>query len=203
MPGPEDGWTRRSGTLCSSTNYSESKSSLQALELRLSQVFTKKAGRGGALGWRKLEGGLGQSRKRELGPGFRKTLSDSPQQADPNETCPDTCGHLPAEESAFLFPLTSIALWPLRDKHHSIPLDRRIPTHLATMLSDLWLNGYPCICTLVRRASTFKLMATGCYRHADTSIPILFNSDCRVKSNGMPLTLADISLLWLLRLPPC
>ena len=78
MPGPEDGWTRRSGTLCSGTNYAESRYSLQDLGLRLSKVVTKKGGRGGALGWRKLGVGLGQGQKRELEPGFLMTLSDSP-----------------------------------------------------------------------------------------------------------------------------
>ena len=47
---------------------------------------------------------------------------------------------------------------------------------------------YPYFCTLVPQASTFKLLATKCYRHADTSRPIPFNSPWRVDSNQ---TLSD------------
>jgi len=71
----------------------------------------------------------------------------------------------------------------LRNLHHLIPLDRRIPTDPVPMLSDRWLNGYAYFCTWVPRASTFKLLATGCYRHADASRPIPFNSAGRVDSN--------------------
>jgi len=75
-----------------------------------------------------------------------------------------------------------------RNRHHSVPLNRWIPTRPVPMLSDHWLQGYPCFCTLVPRASTFKLLATGCYRHADTLRPIPFDSPRRVDSN---VTLSD------------
>jgi len=51
------------------------------------------------------------------------------------------------------------------------------------MLSDHWLKGYPFFCTLVPRASTFKLLATGCYRHVDTYIPTPFDSPRRADFN--------------------
>jgi len=71
----------------------------------------------------------------------------------------------------------------LRNLHHSIPLDRRIPTHPVPTLSDLWLKCYPNLCTGVPRARTFKLLATECYRHADASRPIPFDSPRRADSN--------------------
>ena len=110
---------------------------------------------------------------------------DSPRRADPNETLPDTAGHLPAEISAFFILPTAIAMWTLRNLHNSIFLDRRIPSHTVPMLSDRWLKGYPPICTWVSRASIFKLFATECYRHADASTrrPIPFNSPRRADSN--------------------
>jgi len=98
--------------------------------------------------------------------------------ADSQEALPDSSGHrpMPGEVSAFFFQLTSIAMRALRDLYHSIPLDWGIPTHPVPMLSDHWQNGYAYFCTFVLWVSTFKLLATECYRHADTSRPIPFNS---------------------------
>jgi len=103
---------------------------------------------------------------------------DSPRRADFNEGLPDSGGHLPDEVSASFSLLTSTAMRTLRNIHHSIPLNRRIPTHPVPTLSDGWLNHYPYFCTFVPRVSTFKLLATRCYSHADTSKPIPFNSPC-------------------------
>jgi len=108
---------------------------------------------------------------------------DSPQRADSNWTLPDSSGHLPPEISAFYIPLTCIAMQTLRNLYHLIPLARQIPTHTFPMVSDHWLNGYAYLCTLVSRASTFKLLATGFYRLADASGPIPFDSPRRVDSN--------------------
>jgi len=107
----------------------------------------------------------------------------SPQGADSNETLPDSGRHLPAAVSPFFSLLTSIALRIPRNIHHTIPLNRRIPTQPVAMLFDPGLKGYPIICTWVPRASTFKLLATECYRHADTSRPIPFNSPRRAEFN--------------------
>ena len=74
-------------------------------------------------------------------------------------------------------------MWTLRNLHYSIPLNLRIPTHPVPTLSDNWSQGYPFFCTLLHRASTFKLLATGCYRHVDTSWPIPFNSPQQGDSN--------------------
>ena len=93
---------------------------------------------------------------------------DSPRRADSNETLPDSGGHLPPEISALFILLTSIAMRTLWNLYHSIPLDQRIPTHPVPRLSDHWLKCYPNLCIWVPQASTFKLPATGCYRHADT-----------------------------------
>ena len=71
----------------------------------------------------------------------------------------------------------------LRNLYHSIPPKRRIPTHPVPMLSDHWLQGYPFFCNSVPRVSIFKLLATECYRHADTSRPIPFDSPRRADSN--------------------
>jgi len=70
-----------------------------------------------------------------------------------------------------------------RNSYHSILLDQRIPTHPVLMLSDHWLNGYAYFCTLVLGVSIFKLLATECYRHADTSKCIPFDSPRRAGSN--------------------
>jgi len=108
---------------------------------------------------------------------------NSPQRVDSNGTLPDSAEHLPAEISAFSLLLTSMAMRTLRDLCLSIPLDRRIPTHPVPILSDHWLNRYPYFCSLVLSVSTFKLLATECYRHADASRPIPFNSPRRADSN--------------------
>jgi len=78
----------------------------------------------------------------------------------------------------------------LRDLYHLIPLAKRNSTHSVPTLSHDWLKGYPFFCTLVFRASTFKLLATGCYRHVDASRPIPFDSPGRADSNE---TLPDSS----------
>jgi len=105
--------------------------------------------------------------------------------ADCNQVLPDSAEHrpVPGEVSALFFLLTSIAMRTLRTLYHSIPLDRRIPTHPVPTLSDRWLKCYPNLCTCVPWASTFKLLATGCYRHADASRPIPFDSPRRADSN--------------------
>jgi len=108
---------------------------------------------------------------------------DSPRRADSNETLPDSGGHLPPEIPAFFILLTFIAMRTLRNLYHSIPLDRRIPTHPVPTLSDRRLKCYPNLCTWVPPASTFQLLASGCYRHADTSRPIPFDSPRRADCN--------------------
>jgi len=106
--------------------------------------------------------------------------------ADCNKALADSSGHLlvPGEVSAFVCLLSTIALGTLGNLHHSIPLYRRIPTHPVPTLSDHGLNGYPYFGTLVLRVSAFKLLATGCYRHADASGPIPFDSPRQADSNG-------------------
>jgi len=108
---------------------------------------------------------------------------DSPRRADSNETLPESGGHLPDEVSALFILLTSIPMRTLRNLYNSIPLGRWIPTHPDLILSDHSLNGSAYLCTGVPRASTFKLGATGCYRHADTWRTIPFNSPRRADSN--------------------
>ena len=110
---------------------------------------------------------------------------DSPRRADSNRTLPDSGRHLPTAVSPFFSLLTSIAMHTLRNLYHSIPLDWRIPTHPVPMLSDRWLKGYPNLCTWVPQVSTFKLLATECYRHADTLRPISFNSPRRAEFNAL------------------
>jgi len=102
---------------------------------------------------------------------------------DSNKTLPECSRNLAGEVSACFFRLMSIAIRMLRDLQHSIPLHWRVPTHPVPMLSDRWLNSYAYFCTRVPRASSFKLLATECYRHADTSRPILFDSPRQADSN--------------------
>ena len=108
---------------------------------------------------------------------------DSRRRADSNETLPDSGRHLPSEVTAFFILLTSIAMRTLQTLYHLIPLDRRIPTHPVPTLSNRLLKCYRNLCTWVPLASTFKLLATGCYRHADASRPIPFDSPRRADSN--------------------
>ena len=133
----------------------------------------------------------------------RPILFDSPRRADSNETLPDSGRHLPPEISAFFILLTSIAMRRHRNLYHSIPLDRRIPTHPVPMLSDGWLKCDSNLCTCVPRASTIKLSATGCYTHADASRAIPFDSLWRAFSNETLLDsgghlLAEVSALFTL-----
>ena len=114
---------------------------------------------------------------------------NSPHRADYNETFSDSGRHLPAEVSPLCFRLTSIAIGTLRNLHHSIRLNRPrwIPTHPVPRLSHRWLKGDPFFGTLVLQGSTFKMLATGCYRHVDTSRPIPFDSPRRADYNeGLP-----------------
>jgi len=108
---------------------------------------------------------------------------NSPHGADSNKTLPDSGRHLAGEVSALFSLLTSIAMRTLRNLFHSIPLNRRIPTHPVPTLSAHWLKAYSHFCPLVLWPSTLKLFATECYRNGDTSKPIRFNSSCRVDSN--------------------
>jgi len=105
--------------------------------------------------------------------------------ADSNGTLSNPSGHLPAVVSAFFSLVSSIAMQMLRDLNPSIPLNRRITMHPDPMVPDCWLKCYPFFCTLVPQASTFKLLATECYRHADTSRPIPFNPSRRANSNAI------------------
>ena len=59
--------------------------------------------------------------------------------------------------------LGATGMWTLRGLYHSIPLAEGNPTHSFRTLTDRWLKGYPYLCTLVLRTSTFKLLATECY----------------------------------------
>jgi len=92
---------------------------------------------------------------------------DSPRRADYNETLPNSGGHPLADVSALFSLLTSIAMWTLRELYHSIPHAEWNPTHSVPTLSDSWFKGYPYFCSLVLRASTFKLLATKCYCFLD------------------------------------
>jgi len=111
----------------------------------------------------------------------------TPKRGDSNEALPNASGHqhllVPGKVSAFVCLLTTIAMRTLRNLHHSIPLYLRIPTHPVPTLSDDWLNGYLDLGTLVLRVSAFKLLATVCYRHADASGPIPFDSRRRPDSH--------------------
>jgi len=113
----------------------------------------------------------------------RHITFNSARRADSNVTLPDSGGHPRAEVSPFSFLRTSIAMSTLRHLYHAIPLAERNPTHSVPTLSDRWSKCYPCLRTLVLQASTFTLLATECYRHADTSRPIPFDSPQRVDSN--------------------
>ena len=70
----------------------------------------------------------------------------------------------------------------LQNLYHTIHLARRIPTQPVPTLSDRRFMTYVYLCTLVPRAGTFKLLATECYRHADASKPIPFDSPRRADS---------------------
>jgi len=71
----------------------------------------------------------------------------------------------------------------LRGLTHLIPLAKRNSTHCVQTLSDHWLKCYPFFCTLVPRVSTFKVLATACYRYEDTQRPIPFDPPRRADSN--------------------
>jgi len=58
-------------------------------------------------------------------------------------------------------------MWTLRELYHSIALAEQNPTHSVRTLSDRWFQGYPYLCSLGLRASTFKLLATEYYCFLD------------------------------------
>jgi len=71
----------------------------------------------------------------------------------------------------------------LQDLYHVVPLADRNSTHSVPTRSDNWLKDYLFFCTVVPQASTFKLLATGCYRHADTVRRIQLDSCWRADFN--------------------
>ena len=71
----------------------------------------------------------------------------------------------------------------LRDLYHLIPLAEPNSTYSVPTLSDHSLKGYPFFCTLVPRPSTFKVLATRCYRHENTQRRIRFDSPQPADSN--------------------
>jgi len=81
--------------------------------------------------------------------------------------------------------MTATGLPPPRALHHSIRLARRIQmVHLLTR-SDRWWWSCLLVCTFVHRASTYRLFAAECYKHATASSLIPLNSSCRAESNEL------------------
>jgi len=73
----------------------------------------------------------------------------------------------------------------LENLYNASRLNRPIPTHAVQMHSDHWLKGYGYLSTSVLRVTTFKLLATECYRHVDTPRSIPFNSPSRPESKAL------------------
>jgi len=80
-----------------------------------------------------------------------------------------------------------------------------------TTRSDCWWWSYPLVCTFVHRASTYRLFAAECYKHATASSLIPLNSSCRDGSNelspgtGVPLAgelSPSLTLLTATGMPP-
>jgi len=89
----------------------------------------------------------------------------------------------PNKVSATFSLLTSTAIRTLRNLHNSISLNRQILKHPVITLSNNLVTGYAYFSTFFHRASTFKLLATECYRHWYPSSHIPFNSPYRAHSN--------------------
>jgi len=74
---------------------------------------------------------------------------------------------------------------PPRALYHSICLVRRIQMVRFTTRSDRWWWSYLLVCTFVHRASTYRLFAAECYKHATALSLIPLSSSCRAESNGL------------------
>jgi len=81
--------------------------------------------------------------------------------------------------------MTATGMPPPRALYHSIRLVRRIQTVRFTTRSDGWWWSYLLVCTFVHRASTYRLFAAECYKHATASSLIPLNSSCRAESNEL------------------
>jgi len=101
----------------------------------------------------------------------------------PNETLPDSGGHLPTEVSPVFSLLMSMAMRTLQNLYDSIHLAKRIPTHPVPTLSNHRYLNYPYLCTLGPRAGAFKLLAAESYRHAEALKPIPLDFSPRADSN--------------------
>ena len=74
---------------------------------------------------------------------------------------------------------------PPRALYQSVCLIRRIQMVRFTTRSDRWWWSYLLVCTFVHRASTYRLFAAECYKHATASSLIPLNSSCRAESNEL------------------
>jgi len=74
---------------------------------------------------------------------------------------------------------------PPRALYHSVRLVRRIQMVRCTTRSDRWWWSYLLVCTFVHWASTYRLFAAECYKHATAWGLIPLNSSCRAESNGL------------------
>ena len=74
---------------------------------------------------------------------------------------------------------------PARTFYHSIRLVRRIQKVRFLTRSDPWWWSYLLVCSIVVRASTCRLFAAECYKHARASRLIPLNSSRRAESNGV------------------
>ena len=108
---------------------------------------------------------------------------NSSHQAESNEPSPGSGAPLAGELSPFLTLLTATGMPPPRALYHSIRLVRRIQMVYFPTRSDRWWWSYHLVCTLVPRASTFRLFAAEGYKPATASSLILLNSSRRAESN--------------------
>jgi len=131
--------------------------------------------------------------------------------AESNELSPGFGAPLAGELSPLLTLLTATGMPPPRALYHSIRLVRRIQMVRFTTRSDRWWWSYLLVCTFVHRASTYRLFAAECYKHATASSLIPWNSSCRAESNelspgtGVPLAgelSPSLTLLTATGMPP-
>ena len=136
---------------------------------------------------------------------------DSSRPADSDGPLPGPCGPLADELSRFLTLLTATGMPPPRALYHSIRLVRRIRMVHVTTRSDRWWWSYLLVCTFDHRASTYRLFAAECYKHATPASRIPLNSSCRAQSNelspgtGIPLAgelSPSLTLLTFTGMPP-
>ena len=108
---------------------------------------------------------------------------NSTGRAESSELSPWSGTHRAGELSLFLTLLPATGMPPPQALYNSIRLVRWIQMVRFATLSHPWWWSYHLVCTFVHRASTYRLFAAECSKHATASNLIPLNFSRRAESN--------------------